>query len=235
MRLLRLPLKLKRLAPQIAQERLRRLQSNNENHECDIALLNESGVVKFSIGSLTSLNRTMSQSLSKSQLNDSLCDSLNHTLVEENEEIAADSDSDSIEFFQGKDISTFNAFDKKEYLSCATLMSTALKKAESNRNLETSSRLSQSKTNLSQSKNSFHGSVSSISGNRRERNQLSSNRYTPSADHACSIVDYLRNPKFLLPEEVDNDQKIKISVTEIIECGHFWAQIYGKLIAIKNH
>ena len=67
MRLLRLPLKLKRLSPHIVQERLKRLQ--NESYECDITLNNESGVLKFSLGSLNNLNRTMSQSLSRSHRN----------------------------------------------------------------------------------------------------------------------------------------------------------------------
>lgn len=38
-------------------------------------------------------------------------------------------------------------------------------------------------------------------------------------------MDHLKNPKFLLPEKVDDGELVDVVVTEIVECGHFWVQI----------
>lgn len=230
MRLLRYPLKLKRLNPQIVQERIRRIkeQNNNENTECEVKVENEEGALKFSLSSLN-MNTSISHSMSsKSHLNETCSDSLNNTIVEEQDEDVRveDEDSDS-DFYQSKGGPNL---DTSKYLSCASLMS-SIKKHQSIRNLETSSRLSSNNNLIRNSRNSLHGSVSSISGQQRrerERNQLNSNRYPDASSSTCALVDHLRNPKYLLPAEVDEGAMIQVIVTEVVECGHFWAQIFDE-------
>jgi hypothetical protein len=51
---------------------------------------------------------------------------------------------------------------------------------------------------------------------------LSSHRITPGLS---SITECLSNPKYLLPEKVDNGEMIDICISDIVECGLFWAQI----------
>jgi hypothetical protein len=50
----------------------------------------------------------------------------------------------------------------------------------------------------------------------------STNRIT-----AChnSLIEYLSHPKYVLPKEVDTGKPLRIVLSEFVECGHFWAQI----------
>lgn len=43
-----------------------------------------------------------------------------------------------------------------------------------------------------------------------------------------TFAEYLSNPRYLLPPEVDQGKLIDIEITETVECGHFWVQIKDK-------
>jgi hypothetical protein len=55
--------------------------------------------------------------------------------------------------------------------------------------------------------------------------QLNSNRLTTCEN---TFAEYLSNPRYLLPPEVDQGKPIDIEITETVECGHVWVQIKDK-------
>ncbi|CAF1109722.1 unnamed protein product, partial [Brachionus calyciflorus] len=47
-------------------------------------------------------------------------------------------------------------------------------------------------------------------------------------DNEQSLAQFLSDPKYLLPSDVDEGKSIEITITEVIECAHFYAQINDK-------
>lgn len=231
MRLLRVSLQLKKLETRLAQARLEHLKKASESI-CDISLdTTKSGALRFSLSSsITNLNRSlsasrMSQNASRLNINETQNLSLNNTTIEEHEDdldetLNDDNSEDEVTNFYVQD--HVKNLDQSKFLSCASLINnmtdSIIKKSESIRNIETSSRLSGS---ISRQRN-LAASNTNISAINKRPNYLASNL---TSDSPNSIIDYLRNPKFVLPEDVDNGKMIDIIITEIVECGHFWAQI----------
>ena len=179
MRLINLPLKLKRYTTEFKNEKLKRIeQSKKEMPNYSITVDKDLiGGLKLNITSMRSEKESDSDGAST---------------------IGPGSDMDR----QERDLTDFMSpkasrlIDTSVYLSCASILDQREKYKESG----------------------DHMSVSRSSSNR----QLASSRITPNAS---TIIEHLSNPKYLLPPAVDKGKSISVAITDIDECGHFWAQI----------
>jgi HrpA-like RNA helicase len=228
MRLLRLPMRIRKLKPILAAERLKliekiRIESSKLNLEIDQddeGLLHFRKKEKSSKGSNTALNskRLRPSSRRQSEHSDESASDGASTIVNdtdsEAEQNADHEDQKDViyENFINPKYPSEKPPDVNQYLSNASIKSYY----SSMISLNEANSLSGSRSNLSSSKKEF--SVSNLKLNALH----TSNRLTPCKN---LITECLGNPRYLLPIEVDQGKEIDICIVDIIECGHFWAQI----------
>lgn len=224
MRLLRIPLRLEKYKPSITQAKLRQLKS--ASHQVSISLdKNRSGALKFNF--LNESNNSIVSRNAKKPIETSSVKNDNDD--DDDDTITGGSVRDPNETFDDPNVS------EDEYNKNVSFMTGSNNKV---RSMNASRYLSM--LSLEESFNqsmSIHGSSMSLSSqgfasvsnkpapttsNTVLMRKLNSNCITPCMG---SLSEYLSNPKYLLPPEVDQNLPVKILITETVGCGHFYAQI----------
>ncbi len=197
-RMLRLPMRLKRLTANASQEAMRELMRKSTSMyvtydtKCSGALRFD----QYYEDDLSEDDDTMSNS------NDS---DASDTLTEDS------ADDSNLDFILNKQPAN-RQIDTTRYMSHASI---------ANLN-ETVSSISGTSSSGRLSK---HSSLRRLNKQSTVSASLRALNVSSVSLHGDRTIEYLANPTYLLPVEVDQNTFINVAIVEIVECGHFWAQI----------
>jgi len=213
-RLLRIPLELKRFTPEITHQKLSKLEKlKNSNTNLAITVDSErSGALKLNV--LKKKMSKMFDNVFDDDYENEYYDA--KTSSEQKSELNESSDGETTDTVVSSDDTLDENHNQKVR---------RVKKVHKHRNSTNSNHQSvlkedstyQSLSNLDKSmeKLSIQKSMSITT--------LKNNRMSTSGSK--SLVEILANPKFVLPQEVKQDHSVTVILSEIVECGHFWVQI----------
>jgi hypothetical protein len=224
-RLLRLPTYLKRYSSQAAHRKLKQLQTaaqaQRKHHGSmilsqDFDYESNRSIYKISIATGGSTNSSINfhgSSIILNEEDEADFGNLTHsssisTLVEESSYVHSDEDEEE-EFYDER---------QQQFLSVPK------KKSTNTRCLSILSLNSTSKY----SSNNHYASNSTLASSvvsktiKLDPELLRKTRLLPSLN---SIAHMLSNPCLLLPPKCDAGQPIEVIITDVVDCGHFWAQL----------
>lgn len=193
MRLLRLPMTLKRYNNRTTQKKLAQYEKLTKSSMPlnMIVAKNKSGIVKLNLSHQN-----------QSELSGEDDDTITNK--------SFDDDEEHLNFIVAKDS---DRFDMSKYLSYASILS---RQENELKIVDNNSTFCDISTSLITESYRSRGNSSQLTS------RLITNHITPDLN---LITDTLSNPRYLLPEKVDDGDLIEICISEIIECGLFWAQI----------
>ncbi len=224
-RLLRLPTFLKRFSPNAAQRKLKQLQTaaqaQRKHHSSmilsqDVDYESNKSIYKISLASNNSSSGSnmFGSSIILNEEDEADFGNLTHsssvsTLVEESY-INTDEEAEEEDVYDDQRQQQFLSIPKKKNKAtrCLSILS-----------LNSGTR--HSSNNHFASNSTLASSVISKTI-KLDPELLRQTRLLPTIN---SIVHMLSNPRLLLPAKCDQDQPIEVIITEIVQCGHFWAQL----------